>query len=92
MPDHPTTASGDELMQRFEDLDDPRRQTGRFQFPLQEALERTGAEDRVVTLLGHPFLGLLVQRDRDALVGEPALVVTQPELDHLRACMEAVPC
>ena len=38
MPDHPTTTPGDKLMQRFEDLDDPRRQTGRFQFPLQELL------------------------------------------------------
>ena len=25
-------------MQRFEDLDDPRRQSGRFQYPLQELL------------------------------------------------------
>ncbi|WP_162178006.1 transposase family protein, partial [Sphaerotilus natans] len=37
MQDHPT-APGDELMQHFEDLADPRRQTGRFQYPLQELL------------------------------------------------------
>lgn len=40
-------------MQRFEDLDDPRRQSGRFQYPLQELLltalcaVAAGAEDWV---------------------------------------------
>ncbi|KDB50776.1 hypothetical protein X805_36260 [Sphaerotilus natans subsp. natans DSM 6575] len=33
MQDHPT-APGDELMQHFEDLTDPRGQTDRFQYPL----------------------------------------------------------
>ena len=46
-------AAGDELMQRFEDLSDPRKQSGRFQFPLQELLltalcaVSAGAEDWV---------------------------------------------
>jgi len=53
MQDHPTAAPGDKLMQRFEDLDDPRRQSGRFQYPLQELLltalcaVAAGAEDWV---------------------------------------------
>ena len=38
MQDHPTAAPGDKLMQRFEDLDDPRRQSGRFKNQLQELL------------------------------------------------------
>ncbi len=52
MQDHPT-APGDELMQHFEELADPRKQTGRFQFPLQELLltalcaVAAGAEDWV---------------------------------------------
>src|SRR6185369_15208162 len=33
----------------------------RLEVALQEALERAGAEDRVVTLLGDPLLGLLVE-------------------------------
>ncbi len=47
------TAAGDELMRRFEDLDDPRKPSGRFQYPLQELLLTAlcaisaGAEDWV---------------------------------------------
>ncbi len=53
MQDHPTAAPGDKLMQRFEDLDDPCRQSGRFQYPLQElrltalCTVAAGAEDWV---------------------------------------------
>jgi hypothetical protein len=52
MQDHPRIL-GEELMQCFEELADPRKQSGRFQYPLQELLltalcaVAAGAEDWV---------------------------------------------
>ena len=60
-------------MQRFEDLDDPRRQSGRFQYPLQELLltalcaVAAGAEDYISRpLAGRELVGRIaaVLRER----------------------------